>query len=160
MDTSRVTDDSTMNEPILTLPLRRKRDVVAARQRARQVAGLLGYDRRTQVQIAAAVFDLAALFCRQNGKGVLRFHAQEGTFCVTTEPVVVLRLERPLPPGVLDMAGGDVAWAAGALDDMTPLDPFDEMVRLNRELLQALRELAAYQAPPATLAPQEIRPAA
>lgn len=149
-----------MNEPIFSLPLRRKRDVVAARQRARQIAGLLGYDRRQQVQIAAAVFDLAALFCRQNGKGVLRFHAADGAFRVSTEPVILLRLERPLPPGVLDMAGGDIAWAAGALDDMTPLDPFDEMVQLNRELLQTLRELAAHDPPAVGKDQPALRPAA
>lgn len=139
-----------MNDPILTLQLRRKRDVVAARQRARQIAGLLGYDRRQQVQIAAAVFDLAAVFCRNHGSGVLRFHAADGMFRVETEPVVRLRLERPLPAGVLDMAGGDVAWAAGALEDMMPLNAFDEMVQLNRELLQTLRDLASYQEPAAT----------
>lgn len=136
-----------MNEPILTLRLRGKRDVVIARQRARQVAGLLGYERRQQVEIAAAVFDLAAAYLRQKGHGVLRFHAGGGTFRVATEPVMLLRLERPLPAGVLDMASGDVAWAAGALDDLTPLDVYEELVQLNRELVQALRELAAYREP-------------
>src|ERR1700731_1854904 len=104
-----------MSEPILTLRLRRKRDVVLARQRARQVAGLLGYDRRQQVPIAAAAFDLAAAFLRQKGRGVLRFHASAGSLRVCTEPAITLRLERPLPPGVLDMASGDVVWAAEAL---------------------------------------------
>jgi hypothetical protein len=136
-----------MSEPILTLSLRRKRDVLIARQRTRQIAGLLGYDGRQQVQIAAAVFDLGVAFLRQRGRGVLRFHADGGSFRVATEPVIVLRLERPLPPGVLDMASGDVAWAAGALDDLTPLSVYEEMVQLNRELLQALRELGAYQNP-------------
>jgi hypothetical protein len=136
-----------MSEPILTLSLRRKRDVLIARQRTRQIAGLLGYDRRPQDQLAAAVFDLGVTFLRQRGRGVLRFHADGGSFRVATEPVIVLRLERPLPPGVLDMASGDVAWAAGALDDLTPLSVYEEMVQLNRELLQALRELAAYQNP-------------
>jgi len=137
-----------MSEPILTLSLRRKRDVLVARQRARQVAGLLGFDRGQQVHIAAAVFDLAAAFLRQRGRGVLRFHAEGGSFRVATEPVIALRLERPLPPGVLDMASGDVAWAAGALDDLTPLSVYEEMVQINRELVQALRELTAFQSPP------------
>jgi hypothetical protein len=150
-------DDLRMSEPILTLRLRSKRDVLIARQRARQVAGLLGYDRPQQVQIAAATFDLAAAFLRQKGRGVLRFHASAGSLRVCTEPVM-LRLERPLPAGVLDMASGDVAWAAGTLDDLTPLDVYEEMVQLNRELVQALRELAAYRRPPVDSA--VARPAA
>jgi hypothetical protein len=141
-------DDLRMSEPILTLRLRTKRDVVLARQRARQVAGLLGFDRSQQVQIAAAIFDLAAAFLHQKGRGVLRFHASGGTLRVCTEPVVLLRLERPLPAGVLDMAAADVAWAAGALDDLTPLNVYEEMVQLNCELLHALRELTAYRQPP------------
>lgn len=147
-----------MSEPILTLRLRSKRDVVLARQRARQVAALLGYDRPQQVQIAAATFELAAAFLRQKGRGGLRFHASAGSLRVCTEPVILLRLERPLPPGVLDMASGDVAWAAGTLDDLTPLDVYEEMVQLNRELVQALRELAAYRQPLADSA--VARPAA
>jgi hypothetical protein len=140
-------DDPLMSEPILTLRLRSKRDVVLARQRARQVAGLLGYDRPEQVQIATAAFDLAAAFLRQKGRGVFRFHASAGTLRMQTEPVIVLRMERPLPPGVLDMASGDVAWAAETLDDLTPLDVYEEMVQMNRELLQVVRQLAAYRQP-------------
>ena len=36
-----VMDDTVMNNPILTLELRRKRDVLVARHHARQLAGLL-----------------------------------------------------------------------------------------------------------------------
>src|SRR5690349_20514541 len=44
---------------ILTINVRDERDVVLARQRARQVAGLLGFDSQDQTRIATAVSEIA-----------------------------------------------------------------------------------------------------
>ncbi len=38
--------------PMLSLRIERETDVVTARQRARQIAGLLGFDQQDQVRIA------------------------------------------------------------------------------------------------------------
>ena len=48
-----------MSAPILTLEIRFEQDVVLARQRARQVAALLGFDNQDQARIATAVSEIA-----------------------------------------------------------------------------------------------------
>ena len=48
-----------MTAPILTTELRTEHDVVLARQRARQVARLLGFDAQEQTRIATAVSEVA-----------------------------------------------------------------------------------------------------
>ncbi|MCX6046760.1 MAG: ATP-binding protein [Chloroflexi bacterium] len=48
-----------MSVPILTLPIKYEQDVVGARQRARQVADLLGFDQQDQTRIATAVSEIA-----------------------------------------------------------------------------------------------------
>ena len=48
-----------MNFPILTVNIRYENDTVAARQRARQIARLLGYDAQDQTRIATAVSEIA-----------------------------------------------------------------------------------------------------
>jgi hypothetical protein len=46
--------------PILTVSIREEVDVVAARQRARQLASLIGFGNQDQVRIATAVSEIAA----------------------------------------------------------------------------------------------------
>src|ERR1041384_3186956 len=48
-----------MSVRLLTVRVRQEQDVVAARQRARQLARLLGFDEQDQVRIATAVSELA-----------------------------------------------------------------------------------------------------
>lgn len=48
-----------MTAPLLTVQIRTERDVVAARQRSRQIAGLLGFDSQDQTRIATAVSEIA-----------------------------------------------------------------------------------------------------
>src|SRR5271154_1029116 len=48
-----------MHRPILNLEIRLEQDVVLARQRARQVAALLGFEAQDQTRIATAVSELA-----------------------------------------------------------------------------------------------------
>lgn len=125
-----------MTTPILMLPVRRKRDVLIARQRTRQVAALLGYEPPEQVLLAAAVFELARQV-RRARRARLRVEAVRGILRISGGPG--LRLERPLPPKALGMTLEDTAWAVQQLDELDPLDVFDEMCRLNGELLEALR---------------------
>ena len=58
---------------LLTLRVRSRRDVLVARQRARQVAGLLRFSPRRQHMIAAAVFEIAFGLTRRPGGGTLQF---------------------------------------------------------------------------------------
>lgn len=48
-----------MNLPLLTTQIRSEPDVVFARQRARQIAGLMGFDGHEQTRIATAVSEIA-----------------------------------------------------------------------------------------------------
>ncbi len=75
-----------MNEPLTILPLsgpvlttvaiRFEHDVVLARQRARQIAGLLGFDTHDQVRIATAISEIARNTFRYVGSGKAEFAVQ------------------------------------------------------------------------------------
>jgi signal transduction histidine kinase len=66
-----------MNRPLLRLELAQDRDIVAARQRARQVSALLGFDSQDQVRIATAVSELARNAIRHAGGGNIEFTLAE-----------------------------------------------------------------------------------
>jgi hypothetical protein len=127
-----------MNQLLLELPLRRNRDLLLARQRGRQIAGLLGFGPAQQIRIAAGVFEIAGGAAED---AVLRFSITEEVFRVVAVPAAALRLEMALPGpvGKLDLA--DLVWAVRELDQDTPLEVRDEMRRQNQELLLALVEL-------------------
>ena len=65
-----------MNRPLLTLEVRLEHDVVLARQRARQVAGLLGFDAQDQTRVATAVSEIARNAFQYAGGG-----GGQGSFC-------------------------------------------------------------------------------
>src|SRR5262245_53022908 len=48
-----------MSKPLLTMELRLEHDVVLARQRARQLADLLGFEAQDQTRVATAVSEIA-----------------------------------------------------------------------------------------------------
>ena len=48
-----------MRWPVLTVTIKYEHDVVAARRRARQIAGLLGFEAQDQSRIATAVSEIA-----------------------------------------------------------------------------------------------------
>ena len=48
-----------MSLPILSLTIRYEQDTVAARQRARQIARLLGFEAHDQTRVATAVSEIA-----------------------------------------------------------------------------------------------------
>jgi signal transduction histidine kinase/CheY-like chemotaxis protein len=58
-----------MTIPILSLAIEKERDVVTARQRARQIAELLSFDQQDQVRIATAVSEIARNAFRYASKG-------------------------------------------------------------------------------------------
>ena len=62
-----------MNRSLLRLELAHDRDIVTARQRARQVSALLGFDPQDQVRIATAVSELARNAIRHGGGGTIEF---------------------------------------------------------------------------------------
>ena len=62
-----------MSESILRLELVRDDDVVLARRRAREIAGLLGFDARDQSRIATALSEIARNAVRYGGGGRVEF---------------------------------------------------------------------------------------
>lgn len=62
-----------MNRSLLRLDLAQDRDIVTARQRARQVSALLGFDPQDQVRVATAVSELARNAIRHGGGGSIEF---------------------------------------------------------------------------------------
>lgn len=158
-----------MTTLLFELPLGRKRDVVTARQRARQVAALLGYNSPEQTRIASAVFELARQTLQQTDRAVLYFEVTEQTLLVVphedatrfgSEGPPLLRLEQPLPCGESAVAPEDLPWVAQQLVRLTPVNTFEEIQRVNQELLRALLELQACKERLAELTAPQLAPSA
>jgi signal transduction histidine kinase/CheY-like chemotaxis protein len=62
-----------MSKPLLNLEIRVEQDVVLARQRARQLAGLLGFETQDQTRIATVVSEIARNAFQYAGGGRLEF---------------------------------------------------------------------------------------
>jgi hypothetical protein len=92
-----VKDDKTMTTSTFSLTLRSSRDLLAARHRARQMAGLLGFEPREQSFIAAAVFEIARAAFRPPGRATLKFQVTGDTLQVFSDS--------PAPPAPLSPWG-------------------------------------------------------
>src|SRR5215813_4910377 len=86
-----------MKSAILTADLRSERDVALIRQRARQIAGLLGFEPRDQTRIATAVSEIARNAFQYAGGGRVEFAAAE-----QPRPVLTVRIS-DRGPGVKDL---------------------------------------------------------
>jgi signal transduction histidine kinase/CheY-like chemotaxis protein len=64
-------------QPILTAALKTEQDVVHARQRARTLAAILGFDRQDQTRIATAVSEIARNTVTYGRGGTLRFSLED-----------------------------------------------------------------------------------
>ena len=62
---------------VLTLPLRHERHVVHARQRARDIAALLGFEHQEQIRLATAASELARNAFRYASRGSVEFKVSE-----------------------------------------------------------------------------------
>ena len=62
--------------PLLTVAIREEHDVVVARQRAMQIARLLGFERQDQVRLATAVSEIARNVVHYAGQGEVAFALQ------------------------------------------------------------------------------------
>src|ERR1700679_230260 len=66
-----------MKIPLLTVQIRYERDVVLSRQRARQIAECLGFDRQDQVRIATTVSELARNIYQYAKSGKVEFSCDD-----------------------------------------------------------------------------------
>jgi signal transduction histidine kinase len=81
---------------ILTLELRLEHDVVLARQRARQISALLGFDTQDQTRIATAVSEMARNAYKYAGGGRVEFSVGEAP------PTLLVRVSDS-GPGIRDL---------------------------------------------------------
>jgi len=88
-----------MSKALLTVAIKYEQDVVVARQRARQIAGLLGFDGQDQTRIATAVSEIARNAFRYAGAGKVEF-ALEGE----SLPQVLHVRVTDKGPGIADVA--------------------------------------------------------
>jgi signal transduction histidine kinase/ActR/RegA family two-component response regulator len=82
---------------ILTVALIEEADIVAARQRARQIAGLLGFEAQDQTRIATAVSEIARNAATYGGGGRIEFSLDNGP-----APALLIRI-RDHGPGIADV---------------------------------------------------------
>ncbi|ULA58576.1 MAG: Putative SigmaB asociated two-component system sensor protein [Nitrospira sp.] len=87
-----------MSYAIINVALKYEDDVVAARQRARQIAGLIGFDAQDQTRIATAVSEIARNAFRYARNGTVEFLI-EGQ----TAPQVLLIRVTDSGPGIADL---------------------------------------------------------
>lgn len=86
-----------MSLPLLTLDVRLEPDVLLARQRARQVAGLLGFALLDQTRIATAVSEIARNAFQYAGGGKVEFQVNPGPL-----PGLLIRVQER-GPGIKDL---------------------------------------------------------
>jgi hypothetical protein len=123
---------------VFVVRVRGKRDMVLARQRTRQLAGLLGFEAGDQACLAAAAFALACEARPGNG-AVLCFRVEQAMLHIGLKESgrQHLCIEKVLPHEPR-LSAQDIKWALRELARRTPLNLFDEMKGLNQELLAAL----------------------
>jgi len=68
-----------MNTPLLTLEVRLELDIVLARQRARQIAGLMGFPALDQTRIATVTSEIARNALESAGGGKVEFLVETGS---------------------------------------------------------------------------------
>lgn len=68
-----------MTNALSTVVIEREQDIVVARQRARQIAGLLGLDRQDQARVATAVSELARNVFQYAGSGQATYSVPPGS---------------------------------------------------------------------------------
>jgi len=149
--------DSAMSAPpLLTLPLRGKKDAILVRHKARQVASLLGFDAPQQACIAAGTF-VIAVQALELGEAELRLNVTQEQLHIcavrlgraaprrkrnsAAEPGDgPFRLVKPLPQGLpLDVK--DLTWLVQQVEISRPQGLFREIIKQNQEILTLLHEL-------------------
>ena len=84
-----------MNGRLLSVGIAQEHDIVFARQRARQIAGLLGFDPTDQTRIATVVSELSRNAFQYAGGGTVQFEIQ-----CTSVPQVLAIAVSDVGPGI------------------------------------------------------------
>ena len=154
--------------PFLTLKLRGKKDAILARQRARRVASLLGFDAHEQACIAAGTFVVACQALGLFGKTSLYFQIENHQLHIfaqnaasaaaippakrlrglfpAVDPGTLYRLTKPLPTQQLAADVQELGWLVSKVEETSDTSLFDEIIKQNQEILALLHEVRLYQA--------------
>jgi signal transduction histidine kinase/CheY-like chemotaxis protein len=141
-----------MTVPILSMVVRYGHDVVVARQRAREIAGLLGFDNQEQTRVATAVSEIARNAFTYAGGGKIEF-VVEGR---TAPQVLLVRLSDEGPgirdlPAILDgQYRSSTGMGLGILGARRLMDQFQVDSTPGRGTTVWLRKLFPRTAPLAT----------
>jgi hypothetical protein len=131
-----------------TFPIRRKRDTILVRHKARQIAAMLQFSVQEQACIAAGTFFIACQALQSGRRSAIEFRIAEHQLLVqarlgtpTTDDAAqrLVRLEKPLP-GEPVIAESDMSWILYNSDPGRGLI-FEEMVKQNQEVLTLLHDL-------------------
>ncbi len=151
--------------PFLALNLRGRRDAVLARQRARRVASLLGFDAYEQACIAAGVFVIACQALTRFGKARICFHIENNQLQVCADrrdepgaasrldglfpddPGLPARLVKPIPARDNPAEEIELGWLVREVEIASGESLFDEIVKQNQEILALLHELRMCRTP-------------
>ncbi|QBE62868.1 ATP-binding protein [Pseudoduganella lutea] len=143
-----------MSVRILTVRIEQELDVVASRQRARQIAALCGFNAQDQARIATAVSELARNVYSYAGKGRVEF-AVEGT---TSPQLLVIRIEDK-GPGIahldLVLSGryqSRTGMGMGIIGARRLMDQFDIQAEPGAGTTITLKKLLPHDAPLVTAA--------
>jgi hypothetical protein len=156
--------------PFLALNLRRKKDAILARQRARRVASLLSFDCHEQACIAAGAFVIACQALEKFGKARLCFQIDAhqlqvfaedanpasalesgvskrltGLFSEPDDAKALYRLAKPMPPQQNPAEEVEIGWVVAKVEETACAGIFDEIVKQNQEMLTLLHELRLYR---------------
>ena len=116
----------TMSNALYEIALRNERDVVQARQRAREIAGLLGFDNQEQIRIATATSEMARNSFRYARNGKVRFASAAGA-----EPILQIEISDSGPgiPNLKDIMDGryrsQTGMGLGIVGTKRLMDKFD-----------------------------------
>ena len=146
-----------MNRALLTLRLKRKSDLLRARTLVRQAAALLGFHAQDQMCLAAAAFDLACQAHQATRRAGMQLEIVDD--CLQIVCSDSLRLGKALP-ATAAVPSEDVPWMLKQLMDIAPGDPFEEVRKVNQELLQTMLELTKCQPQPTEATVKQTEPSA
>jgi hypothetical protein len=136
-------------KPTFSITIQKKRDVLLAQLRARQLCRMLGFLPTEQARVVGLIFEMASRLMRHRCHPVISFQVDDHLFRVTSRPAqpraslsrqlaqTVLTL--PLPHPLLAIE--DVFWAMQQIQCLSKPDLFGELLQQNNDLLRALAEL-------------------
>lgn len=141
--------------PFYRLPVRRKRDILLARLKARQVAHFFHFDAQQEACITAGTFAIGCQALLQFSQFEIVFQVDHHKLEIFAEipnhtsslppnydkNVILLKLAKDLPESSQVLSSDDLTWMMSRLEQQVSLNLFEEVCRQNQEILMFLHAL-------------------